>query len=458
MDTKANEIIMKQISLFFALIFLWLAGDAQLIVTPGAQWVNTGTVKITLNDVDFINNGSFTENNSVMQFSGSTGSKISGSSATTFYDLEIAKTGLNKLTLLSNIDVASKITFTSGLIDLNQNIISLAANAYLQNESELSRIIGPLGGEVSITLVLGNPSNYNPGNLGAVLTTNVSLGSTTISRGHKTPAGTGLQSAVNRYYSINPSQNTNLDGTLRFKYFDAELNAQNENTMEMFKSIDNGATWSNQNFSTRDIAANYVEKIGIPSFSRWTLSSNGAVVLPVTGLQFYAKRISHDKVLLDWKTIQELNNRGFYIERRKENENNFSVIGFVNSIALGGNSSFPLQYSLSDDNTFTGKTFYRLKQTDIDNRFTYSEIRVVNGDATNAITLTAWPIPSAGNFTVSVEGIEKDVLLIYDMAGKLIRQQNISSSMQQKIYGLTPGTYILRLAGQKGIQQKMIVQ
>ena len=83
---------------------------------------------------------------------------------------------------------------------------------------------------------------------------------------------------------------------------------------------------------------------------------------------------------------------------------------------------------------------------------------MVNGDATNAITLTAWPIPSAGNFTVSVEGIEKDVLLIYDMAGKLIRQQNISSSMQQKIYGLTPGTYILRLAGQKGIQQKMIVQ
>ena len=199
MDTKANEIIMKQISLFFALIFLWLAGDAQLIVTPGAQWVNTGTVKITLNDVDFINNGSFTANNSVMQFSGSTGSNISGSSATTFYDLEIAKTGLNKLTLLSNIDVASKITFTSGLIDLNQNIISLAANAYLQNESELSRIIGPLGGEVSITLVLVNPSNYNPGNLGAVLTTNVSLGSTTIFRGHKTPAGTGLQSAVNRY-------------------------------------------------------------------------------------------------------------------------------------------------------------------------------------------------------------------------------------------------------------------
>lgn len=449
---------MKHISLFFVLIFLWLAGNAQLIITPGAQWENIGTVKITLNDIDFINNGSFTANNSVMQFSGSTGSNISGSSATTFYDLEIAKTGLNKLTLLSNIDVASKITFTSGLIDLNQNIISLASNAYLQNESELSRIIGPLGGEVSITLVLGNPSNYNPGNLGAVLTTNVSLGSTTISRGHKTPAGTGLQSAVNRYYNINPSQNTNLDATLRFKYFDAELNAQNENIMEVFKSIDNGATWSNQNFSTRDIAANYVEKIGIPSFSRWTLSSSAAVALPVTGLQFFAKRISRDKVMLDWKTIQELNNRGFYVERKKENENNFSVIGFVNSIALGGNSSFPLQYSLSDDNTFTGKTFYRLKQTDIDNRFTYSEIRAVNGDATNAVTLTAWPIPSAGNFTVSVEGIEKDVLLIYDMTGKLIRQQNISSSMQQKIYGLTPGTYILRLAGQKEIQQKMIVQ
>ena len=458
MNTKANQIIMKKILFSLALIFLWLAGDAQLIITPGAQWVNTGSVKITLKDIDFINNGSFTANNSVMQFSGSTGSNIGGSSATTFYDLEIAKTGSNKLTLLSNIDVASKLTFTSGLVDLNQKNITLASNAYLQNESEISRIIGPSGGEVSITLVLGNPSNYNPGNLGAVLTTNVSLGSTTISRGHKTPAGTGLQSAVNRYYNINPSQNTNLDATLRFKYFDSELNVQNENTMEMFKSINNGITWSNQYFSNRDVVTNYVEKTSIPSFSRWTLSSNGVVPLPIIGLQFYAKRISHDKVLLDWKTIQEFNNRGFYIERRKDNENNFSAIGFVNSLAPAGNSSFPLQYSLPDNNAFTGKTFYRLKQTDIDNRFTYSEIRMVNGDATNAITLTAWPIPSVGNFTVRVEGVDKDVLLIYDMTGKLIRQLNISSSIQQKIYGLTPGTYILRLAGQKEIQQKMIVE
>ncbi len=449
---------MKHKILLFAFIFYCTAGYSQLVITPGAQWANTGTVLLSLHDIDLINNGSFIPGNSVVQFSGTAGSSISGNTLTTFNELEIAKTGANKLTLLSNINVDNKVTFTSGLIDLNQNTITLASTAFLNNETEISRTIGPNGGEVIIILNMNAPNNFDAGRLGAVITEASDLGSVIIKRGHKIQSGTGLTSSINRYFDIRPSTPSGLNATLRFRYFDAEVGIQNENNMVMFRSADNGINWSNQFFNTRDVNANYVEKTGIPAFSRWTLSSNGNGPLPITGLQFYAKRVSKDKVQLDWKTLQEINNRGFYVERRQENENNFSVIGFVNSIAPGGNSSFQLQYSLPDDNTFTGKIFYRLKQTDIDGHFTYSETRVVTGNEMNVITLTAWPVPSAGNFSVAVAGIDKDVLLIYDIAGKLIRQLNVSNGIQQKIYGLTPGTYILRLANQTKIQQKMVVQ
>jgi hypothetical protein len=105
--------------------------------------------------------------------------------------------------------------------------------------------------------------------------------------------------------------------------------------------------------------------------------------LPITGLEFYAKRLNSTTVQLDWKTLQEINNKGFSIERKKENENNFAAMGFVNSNANGGNSSFPLQYQKLDNNNFTGNTYYRLKQEDFDGRSTYSVVRIVKGDANN---------------------------------------------------------------------------
>ncbi|HYG50060.1 MAG TPA: hypothetical protein VD905_04110, partial [Flavobacteriales bacterium] len=96
------------------------------------------------------------------------------------------------------------------------------------------------------------------------------------------------------------------------------------------------------------------------------LSEISASPLPVIGLEFYAKRINKQQVQLDWKTLQEINNKGFYIERKKENENNFAALRFVDSKGQNGNSSFSLSYMQLDTNNYAGKTYYRLKQEDFD--------------------------------------------------------------------------------------------
>lgn len=182
-------------------------------------------------------------------------------------------------------------------------------------------------------------------------------------------------------------------------------------------------------------------------------------VLPVTGLEFYAKRISPAQVQLNWKTIQEINNKGFQVEKRKENESSFSDIGFVPSSANSGNSSLPLQYQQLDNNNYSGKTLYRLKQEDIDGHFTYSLVRIVNGAGAKQTVLQVWPVPSTGPVNILVSGIEKaDNLMVFDMSGKMVQQLKVQNNMQVQLTNLTPGAYFIRLTENKELVQKIIIQ
>jgi hypothetical protein len=180
--------------------------------------------------------------------------------------------------------------------------------------------------------------------------------------------------------------------------------------------------------------------------------------LPVLGLEFNAKRINNNKVQLDWKTLQEIDNKGFYVERKKESEVNFTQLHFVKSAAANGNSPLPLYYSHIDTNSFVGKTYYRLKQEDIDGKFMYSTVRLVNGSNGKIISFKAWPIPSTGPVNISAEGIEKDVLLVFDNNGRLMKQLTITAQTAVQLTGLAPGTYIVKLGSQKELYQKIIVQ
>ena len=179
--------------------------------------------------------------------------------------------------------------------------------------------------------------------------------------------------------------------------------------------------------------------------------------LPVTGLEFIAKRLNGQQVRLDWKTTQELNNKGFYIERRLDSDTSFRSMKFAESKAVNGQSSFPLQYSAVDQNNFRGKTWYRLKQEDVNGTFTYSVIRMVNGNAEQTVVLKAWPIPAPKEFSVTMTGAGKDVLQVFDLTGKQVQQLNVTAGEVVKISHLLPGIYVIKLRDQK-MAQKVVVQ
>ncbi|MDY0081885.1 MAG: hypothetical protein RBR74_01765, partial [Ignavibacteriaceae bacterium] len=94
--------------------------------------------------------------------------------------------------------------------------------------------------------------------------------------------------------------------------------------------------------------------------------------LPVELSSFTGKINANNSIDLNWMTKTEINNYGFNVERRI-NEEDWNSIGFVGG---HGNSNSPKEYSFTDDDLFAGgsKFQYRLKQIDTDGQFEYSDV------------------------------------------------------------------------------------
>ena len=95
----------------------------------------------------------------------------------------------------------------------------------------------------------------------------------------------------------------------------------------------------------------------------------GITPTPVELVAFSAVAMENS-VKLYWRTATEINNFGFEIERRNNNEDIWETIGFVNG---AGNSNSPKEYSFIDSNIHGGTYLYRLKQLDLDGIFEYSK-------------------------------------------------------------------------------------
>lgn len=111
---------------------------------------------------------------------------------------------------------------------------------------------------------------------------------------------------------------------------------------------------------------------GMTGFSTFTI--NGATpsntALPIELLFFTAKVNHQNSVALNWATASEFNNDFFTIERSQDGSS-WEIVETLN-----GNGTTPVRndYSTFDQRPHAGLSYYRLKQTDFDGSFEYSNI------------------------------------------------------------------------------------
>jgi trimeric autotransporter adhesin len=197
----------------------------------------------------------------------------------------------------------------------------------------------------------------------------------------------------------------------------------------------------------------------------WAANIPAGGALPLTLLDFSA-RLTGNNSLLKWETSSEQNTSHFEIER-SFNGRNFSKIG---TVAASGNSSLAKQYIYTDADITAMRipvVYYRLKMSDIDNRFTYSKIIAINISSNETIVML-YPNPaSAGDNTTLMIAARKKGNASYsisDINGRTLQQMNVylnegSNTIQLETRLLPAGVYIINLSGdQTNRQLKFIKQ
>ncbi len=445
---------MKKILFSFLLFTCCNKLIAQLTITPGAQLYITGAAQLTLNNTDFVNNGTFTQGSSMVSFTGNTPSSISGSQSTIFYGLEINKTEGSSVSLQRFVLTTQQVNFVAGYLNLNNFNLGLGSTGVLNNEQETSRVIGPNGGRVVFNGVLNAPNFANPGNLGAIITSTQNMGNVAIGRGHQSQINSfGNGNSIHRYYDIIPTNNTALNATLRFHYFDAELNGLPEAGLQFWKSSNN-TSWSYQGFNSSNTITNYVEKTGIADFSRWTLSTPNNP-LPVQFTLFNVK-CEGDNVIIKWKTAQEQNSSHFNIERSTDGIN-WTVIS---NLPAAGNSNTERSYLFTDNNPVQ-KSFYRIAQYDIDGRVQYSSILRASCNAADVFSV--WPNPFTEKVFINISTAmgSKMVIKVFDTKGTLVKIQTTSilqgsNLIQVDLKNMASGIYQLAAEWNNGQMKKNV--
>jgi hypothetical protein len=195
----------------------------------------------------------------------------------------------------------------------------------------------------------------------------------------------------------------------------------------------------------RTVSSGYARRDNLSAFSQFGIGMT-ITPLPVTFTAFNAQRVSHALVALDWSTAQEQNDRGFDVQRRLDADSSFASVGFVPSAAPGGNSSEPRHYYYTDTNSYTGFSYYRLRQVDVDNHFSYTAIKAVPGLAGSGMTVSLYPNPGHGQFTLRVDGTNESFgAIITDERGQAIRSIRATGNTNVSVSGLQPGIYFIYL-------------
>lgn len=451
---------MKKLILVFAASVcsfqIWSQGTFQ--VTAGASVKTTGNAYLVLDNMHLVNNGSFqqTSGNGIVKLSGPLSTALSGGSTTTFNQLLMSKIGDASFDLQTDLSVLSKVTFNSGLLNLNNSMLDLASTGSLVGESEFSRAFTTGTGYIQVAGILNNPSAANLGNLGAEITSTKNLGHTIIKRGHLEQTGiSGSNNSILRYFDIMPTNNMALKASLRFYYFDAELNSIPEGTLYQWKSA-NLVNWDFSGADTRDQSANYVEWKTYSKFDRVALATATAPAITCPPNQTVSANMPGCKASVSFAASS-------------------TGIPAPSIVYRIGNSVISSPHVFSKGTTTVTATASNGVSPDASCTFT---VTVVCGPVSPSMTqsetmpeeiivgklvVAARPNPSAGHFILDIKSSNQAPvsIRIIDIVGRVVStQSNLASNTRVEIgQKFLPGIYFVQaIQGRQVVTLRLIKQ
>lgn len=182
--------------------------------------------------------------------------------------------------------------------------------------------------------------------------------------------------------------------------------------------------------------------------------------LPVLLKSFVAEKQTN-YVLLKFVTGAEPGFKNFIIERSADGIN-FNAIG---TIASMGDANTGRSYSFMDLSPKQGINFYRLKMVDIDGRFTYSWIVIVQFSDKDQQVVKVFPNPANDNLYINFSNTVPAIFScrLLDAAGKTVWGNDINTATRNTVpintAALAEGIYFVTVKnGEISYRQKIVIK
>jgi Secretion system C-terminal sorting domain len=419
-----------------------LVGTGRLKI--GANLLLGGNVSVGALDginTDIELNGS--EQQNISTYTGNSSAIIKGN---------IYANNANRVLVNINLDVQNgTINMVRGKFDLNNKTVSVAS--------------APMGANASTYIISHNQSAYE----GTLVIKNITsrtlfpVGTETAylpvtltaTSGDFSVSAKPLLFSVGSKFSINNQWDINrVTGTAPAN-LEVQWNTSNESTdfanyrtncrlhhynSSIWQSV--GAVGATANGTVFTATAQNVQ-----NFSPFTMLTQ--VSLPVE-LKSFVGRVEGNNARLFWETATEINNVGFEIEK-STNQTAFSKIGFVKGV---GNSVQFNSYNFIDNN-FEKTAYYRLKQLDMDGKFSYSPVIALQKFGSKG-SMKVYPNPLSNQATLSIDFAENSFknasISVFESNGKPIYQKNVEGqdAVQINVNDWAHGLYLIRLTTNDG--------
>lgn len=446
-------------------------------ITAGSYTQSAGTITdngytITINGAGgwTKSGGTFTATGTV-RFTGGVAQTISGAASTTYNNLTIANTSATGVTLAQPVTILGTgvLTLTDGLLYSDAiNLLTMNSGSSVSGVSNASFVHGPAAkaGSTDFTFPIGKDVLYRP-----IAVTALSGSETfTATYFHSNPNlipydvtskdGTLNHISQSEYWILNRAGAVNAFVTLSWDSYSGGVDnlpalAVARWDGAVWRDHGNGGTTGGPDPATGTVISSAI----VSSFSPFTLASTDAMnPLPVELLSFDANP-NGNSVNVTWTTASEFNSDYFTVQRSQDGV----IFEDAARVEAAGNSNAVRVYTADDYEPFKGISYYRLKQTDNDGKYVFSDLVAVKFGSEPEISV--YPNPAFGAFNVKLDAKEGDEVLVVvrDVVGREFYSKVVVMANASEVIAIDPagkiaaGIYVVVAASHDSVYEKRIV-
>ena len=194
----------------------------------------------------------------------------------------------------------------------------------------------------------------------------------------------------------------------------------------------------------------FTAKGGVTDIQDLASTSYPMNVMPVKWVGFNAEVGNKNQVLLSWEVSDQVDNKGFYVQYSKD-QKNWDDVTFIDSKSSGGNNE---KYSYIYTGLLSSENYFRLKQVDLDGKFSYSQIKSLRSTKqVNSVENNVVIYPNPVRDIMNIINLESSnyTAKIVDMSGRVIKSFVMRNGQNQvDVASLKSGIYFISMNDMNG--------